>query len=580
MRIKSKLIWAIGSLFTMILVLAVLATVYMHKLGSDTRNILVANYQTVHYMQQMESFLGQSYQQSLPFRSIDSLLQLQQQNVTEPGERELTEALAAGIRELKTSSQQREVVLRVHRILSQISGLNMDAILRKYELARQTHETGIFWISLIGTCCVLIALTLWFNVPGYIANPIRQLTESIQAIARENYTQRLHLEAGGEFSVLSKSFNVMAEKLEAYQQSNLQKLLVEKQRVETLINTMPDPVWGIDEHHRFLFVNNGAVNVTGLPREDLVGQQVNTVAERNDLVRLVVQPLLQSGRPTVGRGEMVKIVVDQREHYFEREVLPIEIVPVGETTPRDMGIVIFLHDVTEHKALDVAKTNFLATVSHEFKTPIASIQMSLNLLENAQVGQLNQDQASLLHSIHEDTDRLLRITSELLDMTQVESGQIHLQLEPIQADLLALECLDAVRQQAQAGRIQLVFETGEQQYWMQADTRKAGWVLANLLQNAIRYSPENSVVKLKLLEQGNFVLFQVEDQGRGIPAEYLDRIFDRYFRVPGTVREGTGLGLAICKQLVEAQHGNLSVTSTVGQGSTFQIAWPRWEDNR
>jgi len=231
-----------------------------------------------------------------------------------------------------------------------------------------------------------------------------------------------------------------------------------------------------------------------------------------------------------------------------------------------------LRNITEYKELDFAKTNFIATVSHEFKTPISSIKMSAQLLENEQIGPLNEEQTNLLNSIKEDANRLLKFTGELLNMTQIESGNIQLSILPSDPKEILLFAIHATQTQADQKHIHFEINCPEHITAIQADTEKTTWVLTNLISNAIRYSYENSVIYLTVKQRDNKVEISVRDTGQGIAPQYKNKIFDRYFKVPGTKMEGTGLGLAISKEFIEAQGGNIMVESEYGLGSTFTIS--------
>ena len=178
-------------------------------------------------------------------------------------------------------------------------------------------------------------------------------------------------------------------------------------------------------------MNNIALKIAGLKSEYVIGKPVQDVAVQNDLIRTLVQELFNTDTvPSPDKQQPVKIYADNKESYFEKEIIPIKIIPTGEKEEKQIGTVILLQNITPYKELDFAKTNFIATVSHELKTPISSIKMSLQLLENKQVGDLNPEQQTLVDSIKEDAARLLKITGELLNMTQVESGNIQLGITP------------------------------------------------------------------------------------------------------------------------------------------------------
>lgn len=252
-------------------------------------------------------------------------------------------------------------------------------------------------------------------------------------------------------------------------------------------------------------------------------------------------------------------------------MLNISIVPTGEQLKKTIGYVIILRNITEYKALDFAKTNFISTVSHEFKTPISSIKMSLQLLENERVGSINREQKNLIESIKDDANRLLNTTSELLNITQVETGKIQLSIIPIEPKIVLEYAINANKTQAEQKQITIKTDIPENLPMVVADSEKTAWVLINLLSNAILYSHENSTINLSISVDNQYVKFMVKDAGQGIASQYKDKVFDRYFRVPGTKKEGTGLGLAISKEFIEAQGGQISVESDFGAGSLFTV---------
>ena len=235
----------------------------------------------------------------------------------------------------------------------------MQAIQRKSNKAQSTAEESIFWISIAGTICFLIALTMLFNLPGNIANPIKELTTSIKEIAAQNYSQRLHFEKHNEFGELASAFNTMAEKLEEYKAGNLEKLMMEKKRIETLINNMNDPVIGLDENKRVSFMNYIALKISGLRAENVIGKPVQDIAMCNDLIRKLVQDLFyKENEPTQSKSLPVKIYADNKESYFEKEIIPIKIIPTGEKEEKEIGVVIILQNITPYKELDFGKNQF------------------------------------------------------------------------------------------------------------------------------------------------------------------------------------------------------------------------------
>jgi signal transduction histidine kinase len=261
----------------------------------------------------------------------------------------------------------------------------------------------------------------------------------------------------------------------------------------------------------------------------------------------------------------LKIYADSKESYFNKDVLNVL------NNSEVIGQVIVLKNITPFHELNEAKTNFIATVSHELKTPISSIKMSAQLLSDNRIGNLNEEQTELIKSISDDSERLLKITSELLNMSQVETGNIQLKLQPVQPSAIIQQAIEAVQFKAQQKQVTLKVDADINLPMVNADQEKTAWVLINFLTNAIKYSPESGTVEVNATRKNNQVEFIVKDFGKGIEGKYLPKIFDRYFKVPGSSKTGTGLGLAISKEFIEAQGGTIGVHSEIGTGSSFSF---------
>jgi PAS domain S-box-containing protein len=569
MKIKTKLNIGVGLLFVMIVVLSVLSVWNITKLKKDTNNILVANYNTLEYSRNMLLALEEINSDPLAFEVFEKHLEKQKKNVTEPGEKETTDKIITHFASLKNNPENTSLQSSIRKDLTELMQLNMSAIQHKSSVADDTAQNAITVISVVGMICFLLAFILLINLPSNIADPVRQLTASIRQIANQNYKERVHFEGSSEFGELANSFNTMAEKLQEYSESRLDKILKGKKRIETLIDNMQDPVIGIDENKRVLFVNNEALSITGLQKENFIGQLIQDVAVNNDLVRNIIKDLMF---PYQGNDlESMKIYANGKESYFEKNIIDINIVPTGEQDSQFIGQVIMLHNITPFKELDLAKTNFIGTVSHEFKTPISSIKMGLQLLENEKIGSLNEDQKNLLNGINEDTNRLLKITGELLNIAQVESGSMKLNIVPSKTEDIVKYAVEANKAAAEQKNITLAVKIEDGAEMVKADSEKTSWVLNNLISNAIRYSYQNSEIFVKVQEVNDAVVFSVKDTGQGIEPKYVNRVFDRYFRIPGSKKEGTGLGLSISKELIESQGGNIEVESEYGAGSTFRF---------
>lgn len=572
MKIKTKLTFGVGLLFSLIVLLTGVSIWYINSLKRDTNNILQANYNTLEYSRNMFLALDELSHNAKAIQTFEASLELQLKNGTEVGEVEMTNLVAELFADLKQNINNDAVKLQMRKHLTELMKLNMNAIRQKSQIANNTAENAIIWVVVTGASCFVIAFVLLIMLPGNIANPIRQLTESIKQIANQNYSQRIDLDTHNEFGELANSFNLMAERLEEYSNSKLSKILKGKKRVETLINNMHDPVIGVDENKIILFINDEALKITGLKREEILNRQIQDIAVTNDLIRTLIVDLID---PSSKKEEVpLKIFSDNKESYFEKEIIEIETDSMDGMRSELIGHVIILKNITFFKELDSAKTNFIATISHELKTPISSIKLSTHLLEHEETGALNEEQKQLVEGIKEDSARLLQITGELLNMSQVETGNIQLNIKQANPKQIVQYAIDTTKVQAEQKRLKLKLNLQVDIPFVMADAEKTTWVLINFLTNAIRYSTEDSEVIISLRQHTEGVEFAVKDVGRGIDKRYQTKIFERYFQIPGSSKSGSGLGLAISKEFIESQGGIIGLDSEPGMGSTFYFVIP------
>lgn len=569
MKLKTKLTLGVGLLFVLIVLLSVIGSFYINKLKSDTEKILIANYNSLEFSQNMLLALDKMKTDSaVAIKDFKKNNLLQERNLTEFGEKEATQNLNLHFNSyINDPSPEKEKLIRED--LVKIMSLNMKGIERKSDIAIITAENATFWIACLGTICFLIAITLVFNLPQTIAEPISQLTFSIRQIANKNYNERVHFRGSEEFNDLANSFNIMAEKLQEYESSTLSEQLMDKKRIETLVNNMHDAVIGLDENHFIYMINDEALKITNLNKDEIIGKTVHEVAVNNDLIRELLKNINHPQK------DPIKIVTDNKENYFEQDVIPINITKTGEKEKKYIGKVILLRNITPFKELDFAKTNFIATISHELKTPISAIKMGVQLLENQKFGELNDQQKELLKSINEDGQRLLDITGELLNLSQVETGNIRLNIEscaPKEMVQTAVKNVEKLAEQKNIS-IQTQFLTDEKDFVM-ADFDKTVWVMNNFLSNAIKHSFQDENILILVEKELSGIKFSITDTGKGIDEKYQRQIFDRYFQVPGEHQNGTGLGLAISKNFIEKQNGEIGVKSFLNQGSTFYFVLP------
>jgi NtrC-family two-component system sensor histidine kinase KinB len=581
MKIKTKLRLGFGFLFLIILIFGGLSMYFMDQISESAKVVLKDNYKSLKFSGNMRSILEDN---TLPLspehhKEFGRQLTLEAKNVTEPGEGKAVEMLKNSYLQFSSPSSSpaeiQSALNNARQLLRSIDDLNMNAIVRKNDAAQQGVEQAATYLIFAASMSFLILFSFVINFPGFVANPLREFSAALKEISRKNYKQRLEFNGSDEFAELAAEFNAMTAQLNKWENSNLAKLQSEKLRIEAIIEQMQDAIIGLNEKDEVLFMNTVAAQLLNLNEKEVIGANTRELMKKNDLLNTILK--VNSG------DKPMKIYADSKESYFQLERREIT-VPVWEdqhdlvikSSRRTAGEVYILKNITKYKELDEAKTNFIATVSHELKTPISSIKMSLKLMDDDRVGSMNVEQKELVQHMKEDCGRLLKITSELLDLAQVETGNLQLNFVKSDPRKIAIYAMDAVRFQAEQKEVELELISRNDLPQVNVDTEKTAWVLVNFLSNALRYSTQKSKVVIKIIETGSNIEFSVRDFGKGIDEQYQKRLFDRYFQVPtdGNNKSGSGLGLAISKDFISAQGGKIWVESAIGEGSRFCFLLP------
>ncbi|MFT4154850.1 ATP-binding protein [Parafilimonas sp.] len=557
LTVKKKIWYGTLFLFVLLILTGVSGMYYLGRLKDESKNVLQDNYESLAYCHSMQNALN-NVEAGIE-KSKDSFelnLQKQEANITEPGEKKVTSSLRSSFSRIKNGDTVKQNFRLVEMQLQQILQLNMQAIQNKNNIARKTADEAFTVISLLSGLVFLIAFSFLLNFPSVVTKPILQFTEAIKEVSNKNYAHRIHIDNKDEFGKLADAFNEMAARLQYFENSNLNRLMFEKSRAESVINSLKDASIGLDKNNVVLFANEQALQLLNIRNEDIIGKNADDVAKHNDLFKFLMEN--NSSAP-------FKIVVQNRENYFIKEVIDIA---QNETQSK----VIVVKNITSFKELDEAKTNFIATVSHELKTPLAASDFSLKLLEDGRTGSLSGEQKELIENLKQDNQRMLKILSELLNMSQVEAGRIQLNIKQVNPKNIIENAVHAVETNAKEKNISIKNYVEENLPLINADEDKTTWVLNNFLTNAIKYSPEDAMIEASVYKKDNTIIFSVKDRGKGIAQEYQSRIFDRYFKVPGSNEKGTGLGLAISKDFIEAQGGAVWVESEPDKGAVFSFS--------
>lgn len=561
-KTKDKISFSIGILLAIIILFGYFAFHSTERMKTNTENILKNNYNSIVYAQKMLSAINSfKSDSSAAVHVFYTNLHLQQKNITEKNEKIETSKLKKNFDSFLRNSSQNNLIILSENI-NTIIKLNTDAISAKSKVAVYNAQDSLIWSIILAIINTVVAIFMLAMLPKVLTNPIKQLLEGILEISNHNYDKRLNFEPQSEFGPVATSFNNMAMELSQFQKSSIKRIISTKRYLETVINAIYEPIMGLDNEKNILFANNAVTQILNLPADKMIQKSALDLSLSNDLLRRLIRGLEKEKE---NDHNPLKIYSDNKECYYEVHYLPL---------PENSGVVIMLSDITKFKVLDNAKTNFISVISHELKTPLSAIMMSLKLLNDKRIGNMNEEQINLSKSIEDNSNRLLSITGELLKMTQVEAGGLQLNPKITKPIELIDYAINATRVLAERWGCNIEVEYPKEKIAkLFVDSEKIAWVVTNLLSNAIHYSPENSRIIIGARQINKIVEIFVRDFGKGIDPRYHTTIFERYFRVPGTKVQGSGLGLAISKDFVEAHGGSIRVESEIGKGSCFIISF-------
>lgn len=484
---------------------------------------------------------------------------------------EKTEGTVAGNRLVDSSEYFTQLEPQFNKLRAEcehLLQLNQRAMVAKSEAAAGVAQLWFYRTLLLAGVMIAAGLGLAFFLSNRIVEPLRRLTASTVQIAGGDLNAKVEVSSRDEVGVLAVEYNRMAERIRQLRTSDMGKLLVAQQTTEAAIDSLYDPVIVTDGDGRITKLNVAAEEIFG-PQAENKGKHVGDIA-RDGRIANAVAEALESQRPVAGEGmsSILPLAVDGSERAFR-----LRTTPMRENGSRLLGAVTILEDITHLREIDRLKSEFIATASHELRTPLTSVQMGVHLLLEGALGELTDSQNEVLQACRQDCERLDTLMRELLDLSKIEAGESQPQLATVNVRELLSTAANELRPQVEANGLALTVAAPVELPLVSIDRLQIERVLNNLVINALRHT-KSGEIKISAEERENRVAVSVHDTGSGIPAEYLPHIFDKFVQVPDAPTGGAGLGLTISKSIVEAHHGQISVQSQLGRGTTFTFTLP------
>jgi two-component system, NtrC family, sensor histidine kinase KinB len=594
------------TLFLMVLIL-IWAFLNLWNLGQASDAILRENYRSilaaenmVYALERQDSavlllLLGYEEEGGKQFRENESQffqwLGRAKDNITVEGEDKIVSAietgysaylnLISGIKPISISGPRKAATLyhetmlpsflKVREACIRLREINQENMYKVSDRASLIARRAIWSMGIIGIAAVAIGIGFSLFLSNLLVRPVQQMMHATQKISEGNYDVEVATKSSDELGLLTEQFNSMAKKLKAFHNLNIEQILAEKRKSESIIRSIDDGLILIDAECKVTDMNPMAGEILQVDPEKMESRHFLEVVKNEQLFNYINQSI-ETGKPPQIEEKQNVLTVERdggRRHY------QFSVTPVPGRMGSLLGVVLLLRDVTRLAELDRLKSEFVMTASHELRTPLTSIGMGIDLLLESALTKLNDKEQQLLSAAHEDLQRLKALVNNLLDLSRIEAGKMEMEFSSSPVRPLFEKVVDSFKIPAEQKGVALSFDVPAGLPNVKMDGNKIAWVLTNLISNALHFTPRGGTIRLVAETFGPFVQISVGDNGPGIPYEYQSKIFDKFVQVKSEkILGGSGLGLAICKEIVHAHGGTIWVDSVPGAGSTFHFTLP------
>ncbi|RAP77525.1 two-component system histidine kinase PnpS [Paenibacillus montanisoli] len=481
---------------------------------------------------------------------------------------EVVEAKKDGIgRTTRYSDTLKQNLLYVAMAVDPAHPESSDIIRMALSLEKVDESVKRIWLALIvGLLILFIAAALIsYRIAFGLTQPLEQITRVAKRIKSLDYRARVQVKRTDEIGELGLAINAMADSLHV----QMTRIHQNERQLASVLDNMISGVVMINAEGNIVLLNRRAEEVLGFSAHELVGHRYTVAKQQSELAHIIQEAF---ERKEHLREEMTF-------YYPEERLLDLNLVPIFEDDNSFGGVLLILEDVTAIRRLERMRSEFVANVSHELKTPITAVKGFAETLLGGAVDDPELSR-SFLQIIFDESDRLNRLIGDILELSKIESRRVPLQFSPVELSSFVQKTVELMRAEALQKQIRLSAKV-EPDIYVEADEDRLRQIVMNLLSNGINYTPEGGSVSIVVEPVGgeNYesVRIHITDTGIGIPKKDLPRIFERFYRVDKARSRssgGTGLGLSIVKHLVELHKGTITVDSLVGSGSTFTIELP------
>lgn len=599
--LKGKISLVYLSLVLLIALVGSAAFISLFNLGKAIEGLMIANYKSINAASNMMEAIERQDSAVLIYINVDSKkgkdmfagyteefykwFNIEANNLTEVGEKELVKNIKNSykgyikvfldLQEVKNGNNVDKAIelyntkimpdfTQIKKYLLDLSQLNEKAMFRGKDAATRNSKSFMYMILTLSILAIIGGfITSRFSTNKFLA-PISILTQNMKRVKIGDLDQQANIDTKDEIGELAQEFNNMTMRLKQYEQSTLGMILGEKTKFLAIMNSISEPLIVLDNDYRVALLNPSFEKTFNVKEADLIKRHFLEGIRNGEIFDFISDACKSIEAP---HQKIFTIKTENEDKYFNAIITPIK------DNEAFSGLIVIFQNVTQLKELERIRTDFIATISHEFKTPLTSIIMGTDVLLEEGMGKLNNEQKQFIEAIREDSDRLTNLVGDLLELTRIESGRAIFKFQKHSIEDIIDFATKPFYQKAEQNEINLYYQCDDNLPDVIADFEKITWVLNNLISNALKYTGAGDEICIKASACKDKVLVKVSDTGVGIPNEYLSKIFEKFVQVKDGDFEvrGTGLGLAVVKEIIEAHGGEIWCESKLDVGSSFMF---------
>ncbi len=586
MKLRTRLFLSISALITVALLGLLLGLISVMQLARSQEQLITYNFATIDLGEQLRTHLGDQLVNLTRERSDVPGLQASQKrflgilqqglmNARDEQTRQGFQAIADAYGDFLRVSERVDGDSRDDDFSQALNATrNAMLALQKHALhsaaeaeqsARERASLVATLLGVLGIAVLMIGFVTAHGIARRFGQPIEALARAADRIGQGDFQVTLPISTVSEMASLSRRFGLMAEGLRLFKETNIEKLLAEQRRLKAVLDSIDDGLLILDRQGRIEHANPVAQRQLAWETEQL-GQTLSH-AMNNPAMELPTQQVLR-GETLAQEPDDLSIEADG-----ESRLLSWRLTPVSLDEERILGAVMVLRDVTEQRAFERVRNEFVLRASHELRTPVTGMQMAFGLLRERLDFAEESRESDLLLTVDEEMQRLVRLINDLLHFSRYQNGMQTLNLAPCDIDDLLGSLRARFQEPAQAKGISIELDLLEPLPRVPIDRPQVERVLDNLVSNAIRHTPNGGHIRLQSRRHGERVILRVEDNGEGVPYSQQARIFEPFVQL-GSYTGGVGLGLALCKEIVQLHGGRIGIYSRPGEGAQFYLALP------